>query len=318
LKIVATMPVRNEAWVLGLTLRAALMWCDEVIVLDHASADGTRDVITEVQRSFIGRAAPDRVVFVRWDDSAWDEMAQRQWMLMLARGRGATHIAILDADELVTGNLVSQMRGLVERTPANTILELPQINVRGSISTMHASGVWASCATAVTFQDSPACCWKADGHGYEHHHRAPYGIPERNICRPVSRGNGGLFHLQMLDEKRLRAKQLLYCLNDVRKLRAGIVGPAGNSPEAIRRYYSAAVYGDLLRCDQTDGRKPVGIFETAPVPASWWNPYTHLFPYLHASEEPWQLPESRRIVSEHPGILEGLDTFGLEMACSAS
>jgi glycosyltransferase involved in cell wall biosynthesis len=48
MKIVTIMPVRNEAWCLGLTARAALMWCDELVILDHASTDRTAEIASEI------------------------------------------------------------------------------------------------------------------------------------------------------------------------------------------------------------------------------------------------------------------------------
>ena len=32
MKLVGIMPVRNEDWCLDLTARAALMWCDELVI----------------------------------------------------------------------------------------------------------------------------------------------------------------------------------------------------------------------------------------------------------------------------------------------
>jgi glycosyltransferase involved in cell wall biosynthesis len=296
MKIVATMPVRNEAWVLGLTLRAALMWCDEVIVLDHASTDCSRLIVREA----MAENHDGQVLLIEEPPPAWDEMAHRQLLLDCARARGATHIAILDADELVTGNLLPGIRAYVEATPPGHTLDLPQINLRGAVDRMHTSGIWAQAHTATAFRDRPSYSWQTDK-GYQHHHRSPYGLPGHGY-RPVKREHGGLFHLQMLDERRLRAKQLLYCLNDALNLKRGIVGGKRDTPEKIRAYYSDAVYGgDKL----------------APVPASWWEPYTHLMQHLRPSEEPWQLAECKRIAGEHPGILKGLDTFGLDVAITA-
>jgi hypothetical protein len=39
--------------------------------------------------------------------------------------------------------------------------------------------------------------------------------------------------------------------------------------------------------------------------------------HLRPSVEPWQLAECKRIVGEYPGILKGLDTFGLDVAITA-
>jgi hypothetical protein len=318
MKIVATMPVRNEAWVLGLTLRAALMWCDEVIVLDHASDDDTWRVYNDIlktERCYVG--------FSRVPELAWDEMEHRQSLLEFARGRHATHIAILDADELVTGNLLPGIRAYVEATPPGHTLDLPQINLRGAVDRMHTSGIWAQAHTATAFRDCPSYSWQTDK-GYQHHHRSPYGLPGHGY-RPVKREHGGLFHLQMLDERRLRAKQLLYCLNDALNLKRGIVGGKRDTPEKIRAYYSLAVYGFEPK-HIPPAAPPQSFAECwsranadilAPVPSSWWEPYAHLMQHLRPSVEPWQLAECKRIVGEYPGILKGLDTFGLDVAITA-
>ena len=45
MKLVGLMPVRNEAWCLGFTLRVALRWCDEVVVCDHGCTDESRAIM---------------------------------------------------------------------------------------------------------------------------------------------------------------------------------------------------------------------------------------------------------------------------------
>ena len=269
MKIVAIMPVRNEAWCLGLTARAALMWCDDVIVREQP-------------------AGP------------WNEMEHRQYLLDAARSEGATHIAIIDADELVTGTVLPRMRGLCEALALGWMLELPQINPSGNVDTMIAGGIWNNQNTAMVFRDEPAARWAASGDGYQHHGRAPQGVNWRAL-----RGPAGIMHLQMLNERRLRAKQLLYCLNDTMRW------PGRRTPEQTRLYYSWAVYGwqppQALHGVNTI-KQP-----TAPVPAEWWEPYRELLPNLKPDTEPWQLAECRRIVRENNGIMEGLDDFGVEL-----
>ena len=93
MKLISTMPVRNEAWVVGLSARVALMWCDELVILNHHSTDSTVEIIAELQR-----AEPGRVHLISTPDAQWNEMQHREMMLDLARGKGATHIAIVDAE----------------------------------------------------------------------------------------------------------------------------------------------------------------------------------------------------------------------------
>ena len=96
MRIVSITPARNESWVLGFSLRAALRWVDHAVVLVHASTDGTLDVARAVQVEHVGR-----VTIIEESDPVWREMAQRQRLLDTARACGATHVANIDADEVL-------------------------------------------------------------------------------------------------------------------------------------------------------------------------------------------------------------------------
>src|SRR5437868_14507474 len=103
MKLIGMMPVRNEAWCLGLSARVALMWCDKLVIRVHSSSDGSWEIVNELVFEYPG----GRVRAIQGGESEWDEMAHRQNMLNSARLRGATHLAIIDADEVLTGNLLT-------------------------------------------------------------------------------------------------------------------------------------------------------------------------------------------------------------------
>ena len=103
-------------------------------------------------------------------DAGWDEMAHRQQMLMHARAMGATHIAIVDADEILTGDLVQKygyaeesiIRHAVASVPQNLILRVPLYNLRGSIDRYHANGIWGDRWLGFAFKDAPNLSWAGD------------------------------------------------------------------------------------------------------------------------------------------------------------
>lgn len=320
LKLICTMPVRSEEWIIGLTARAALMWCDELICCDHWSTDRTHEILWQI-RDEVG----PRLTITEWRDEQWTEMAQRQSMLELAREHGATHIVCVDADEVLTANLLPSFLGinmteLVRvNTPRTHVLQLPWIQLRGSIHRMHNTGTWADQQVSVAFQDSPELHWAARD-GYDFHHRHPMGrecIP----YRPLQRSQGGLMHLQMVSERRLRAKQLNYCLQE--KLR----WPGREPVDVVRERYSLAVYGDQRQAangvpnwapiNARAGEVPPKGEPFADVPAEWWSGYEHLLKHLDVESEPWQFAECQRMLRENPGIEEGLDDFGLGLFPSA-
>lgn len=294
MKLVAIMPVRNEDWVLGLSARAILRWADSLIVLDHASTDSTREIILDICREY-----PAQIVVAGDDKPEWREMEHRQALLEMARACEATHIATIDADEVLTANLVPDIRAMFAACPSGATLQLPWQCLRGSIDKVHQSGVWASQFASSGFVDHPAFHWAAQADGYQHHHRHPMGKPLMP-WRPCGFSRGGLMHLQFVDDLRLKAKQYLYCLND--RLRRP---KDRQTAQQVVDYYSPAVYGRW----RGDGY-PCALGD---VPVNWWEGYEDLMPHLHLDRDPWQLTECRRIVRENPGIAVGLDHFGLEL-----
>jgi len=291
-KIVAIMPCRNEGWILGPSLRALLAWADDVIVLNHASTDESARILEEVRDEF-----RDRVFVLYEPDPTWYEMAHRQRLLGVARSRGASHVAIVDADEVLSGNLVNRIRLMIDTAPADTVLQLPWVCLARELGRRYISGIWFDNWVSTAFRDSAAAHWHSRA-GYDFHHRHPMGV-NWQAYRPIAQHEGGLMHLQFVDERRLRAKQALYQLTE--RLR----WPGRETVDAVRERYSPAVY-------QSNPR----MVGTADIPESWWEPYASLKQHLHLGGEPWQEVECRRILDEHPGIESGLDLFGLEAACS--
>ena len=285
MKLVGLMPVRNEEWCLGLTLRAALLWCDEVVVLNHASTDQSEHIIREVINE-----NPTRVYFGECKTSDWEEMRHRQMLLEGARLCDATHIAIVDADEILTGNLLYPT-SIVFNALEGQILQLPGYNLRGGIDKYHSSGIWGNRWFSTAFRDDPRLSWGGD----RFHHREPCGMPLAPY-QPVAQHQGGVMHLWGASERRLRAKSALY------KLTERIRWPEKHIP-AIDGMYSWAIHG-------RPGDTPKE-WQYRAVPAEWWAPYSHLMQHLHVDAEPWQEAECRRIVSEHPEITAGLDLFGV-------
>ena len=197
MRLVGLMPVRNEDWCLGLTLRVALEWCDEVVVLLHACTDRSEAIAYSLAN------ATGRVTVMEEESDLWDEMNHRQAMLLMARmgerpgapaGPSGTHIALIDADEMLTANLRENVRGWVERLNARDLvqrrLELPLYNMRedperhaAAYPRYHANGIWGNRVTTVAFEDSPKLGWAGDFH----HHREPMGAEPRGL---LARGAG--------------------------------------------------------------------------------------------------------------------------------
>ncbi len=314
MNLVGLMPCRNEDWILGLSARVALMWVDTLIIYVHASTDRSWEIACGLVDEYRGR-----VCIMRDDEMIWHEMQQRQRLLQKAREIKATHIAIVDADEVLTGNLLSDTffrnsmnadellklspphspRGENRNSPPgeklesmNEILMLPGYNLRGSIDRYHSSGLWANRWFSVRFKDDPILNWGGD----RFHHREPMGLTLEPY-KPVAQHQGGIMHLWGASWRRLRAKSAHYKL--IERLRW-----PDKPVREIDTMYSWAIHG-RPQSDDVPAK-----WQYRDVPASWWEPYAHLMPHLNLDAEPWQEAEIRRIVAKNPGIEAGLDLFG--------
>lgn len=290
MRLVGCIPVRNEAWVLGLSARVALMWCDALIIFDHASTDATPDIITDLVREY-----PGRVFRYREDCDRWDEMHHRQHMLVMARGAGATHIAIVDADEVLTGNLIASI-GATHSTIhgiagdiKESILQIPGYNLRDSLHRYHSNGIWANRWFSVAFPDNKILHWNGD----KFHNREPMGM-RLQPYRPIAQGQGGVLHLWGASERRLRAKHALYAITE--RLRW-----PGKGLQQINEMYG--LHAQPLPHEAR--------WKFAEVPAEWWAPYADLMKYLDLDAEPWQEQYCRDLIAKHGAeTFAGLDLYG--------
>jgi hypothetical protein len=296
MRLIGMMCCRNEDWVLELSARAALMWCDEIVILNHASTDQTEKIILKLIIEFGYRVWAQRV------EGDWKEMQHRQQLLESARwnkpmGSGnATHMAIIDADEVLTGNLLGSIRTHIESMPRGWILQLPGYNLRGSLDRYHANGIWGQRWFSTAFKDDACLGWSGD----RFHQREPGGGIVRQ-SRPIMQGQGGIMHLWGASERRLRAKHALY------KMTETLRWPAKSRAEINTLYNLAFIPSANREFDQN--------WRYAEVPAEWWEPYADLRSSVKLDSIPWQEEMCRTLHMEHGAErFSGLDLFGVVAA----
>lgn len=312
MKIVGLMACRNEDWCLGLTARAALMWLDGLVLLLHRCEDGSTRIAAELN------CETEKPVCINVSQTEqWEEMKHRQMMLECAREhQDATHIVYIDADEILTADLLDtqpgasgqRIRALINMLPPNSILQIPWLQLRGSIGQVHVRGVWADHQNAdLAFRDDPALYWSSDGRGgYDFHHRKPMGKTLVPWAPLGARRDSGLMHLQMVNGRRLRAKQALYKMTEVLRW-------PGREPIAmVNERYNLAVYGQYKTPKADDLKRSLDATLTAAPLDRWWKAYSHLMHHLKPHTAPWQEAEVLRLLEEHgPQKFAGLDLFGL-------
>lgn len=288
MKLIGLMLVRNEEWILGCSLRAALKWCDSVVVLDHASTDKTPEIVEQVAQE-VGQ---DRIKTSYWHDGTqWSEMEQREFLLFLGREDGGTHFALIDADEILTANHLGAIRGWVETLQPGYILELPMIAVwDGLMHYRDDSSIWSHTRLSVAFADKPGMGWKPRGdEAYQHHNRTPHGM--LGCGMPIAAQTyqaGGVMHLQWADWDRVVAKHRRY------KLLERVRWPQYSIREIDDRY-NMAVYERAVK--------------RSAIPMSWWTDY--LWNLISLKGPYWFDDDSARMWdTKGADYFKGLNLFG--------
>lgn len=282
MNLIATIPARNEGWCIGLSSRAALMYCDSIVILDHASEDDTVEIVIGLMEE-----SPGRVHLLSEPDPAWNEMNHRQRLLEYARGLGATHIAVVDADEVLCGDMLPNIRMKIDTLRPGRFLSTKMRNLHRSISQYRSddSPFGSRAGTMLAFADSPQLGWSAKN-GYQHHQRSPHGSTPGPMVEA-----SGIMHLQFASWRRLLAKHAAYKVMERLKY-------PNKSVAEIDQMYSMAPDESGL--------------ELSDVPAPWWAPYAGFMKYLDLDREPWQESKVRAAVEESSlGQFDSMNLFGI-------
>jgi len=281
MKITGLLPVRNEEWIIGFSLRAHLMWMDDLIVLNHASTDRTKDILEQI-RSEVGN---DRLMIVDHPDPVWRDTTQRQMLLELGRQQGGEYFALFDADEVLTGNLLPQIRSIVNSLKPAECVTIPWIPIWKAISQYRTHHVTEG--ATIAFCDAPLLHWRSE-QGYDQHRRHPY----ESVHVPQPKVSGGGMHFQFADWPRVVAKHALYVMVETVRF------PNRRTPAQLNEQYGATI----------DDRGS----EVAPTPFEWFAPYGEILKHLQLGLEPWHVAECRRLWELHgPKKFQGLNLYGV-------
>lgn len=287
MNLVGLMHVRDEQWVLGASLRAALMFVDRVVVLDHDSTDSTPAIIDQVSAEF-----PGRVSRSGWQGQHYNEAAMRQRTLEEGRRIGGSHFFWIDADEIICHHLIRPLRSVIADLNPGQTLELPWLAMWESLDCFRDDeSVWTNNFKAFAFADHPDINYRSyqDGYDMHQHARDTKGDP----VRPLSdQSSGGVMHLQFANRRRLIAKHAWYKMSETVRF------PGRNPASEIDQRYNEAVDGSGLRLRS--------------APALWWQGYASLRESIWFDDPPWHETEVLNFWRTHgPAAFEGLELWGL-------
>jgi hypothetical protein len=119
---------------------------------------------------------------------------------------------MIDADELLTANLLPSIRGMVEGMTPGNVLAVPQVPMWRTFLTRRSDDCWWTRAhQSLVFCDTGEAWWGPDGRGYHHHARVPKGMqPDTQV-----KVWGGVMHFQWADWDRLVWKHRWYKMHEV-------------------------------------------------------------------------------------------------------
>jgi glycosyltransferase involved in cell wall biosynthesis len=128
-KIVALMPVRNEARTIEQILRAIACYSDSMVILDDASDDNTLEILHNLAGELTIEKIIEKKTWVR------DEKADRQALLDAGRAVGGTHFIVLDADQMFSADCLRNgwLRNRILCLEPGQVLCAPILNIWGSI-----------------------------------------------------------------------------------------------------------------------------------------------------------------------------------------
>lgn len=289
-KLVALLATRDEDWVLGLSLRVSLSYCNAVVVTDHGSTDRTAQIVCDAQAEF-----PNCLIDVRRvENGEWREADVRQEMLERGRRLGATHFVIVDADEVPTGNLLPQLRSLALGADSGWCATLPMIAPYHSPAVYRWDGPWGEqSAIPWAFGDSAELSWKSSN-TYQLHRRSPSNANDQGLL-VSGKGRGGLFHLQFISKNRLQSKAAWY------KMIETVSYPGKRTAADLNQMY------DWTLREESTARIYV-------VPQTWWAPYQERgwLQYLEPEARAWQFHEVRKLAAQHGRErFSGLELYGI-------
>lgn len=243
-RIIAMMPVRNEAWILERTLRTLSTFCDVILVADQRSTDGTSELLR--------RYAPKVVVI---DNPSNIHSTQVRWRLLDAAREyaGENFLIFTDADEILSANILDDkiLANLVSLQPGTSIL-LELVNLwRNPKMWRNDNSVWTGRYMEIGFRDDRCVKYGPVTKANDHNLRIPF-------CKQIERIDTiKLLHFQFVLFERMLCKQRYYRT-------AEAVTLSSNQGEEINHYYCLTrdernLHLDPILAEWTTGWTEIGI-----------------------------------------------------------
>jgi FkbM family methyltransferase len=258
-KIVGLVPARNERHLISQCLRALSLFTDAIVYLDDASTDETVQIVESLRNE----CNIERII--RKNEWLRDEPGDRNLMLQAGREIGGTHFIVLDADEMLSSNLLdnANLTEAIRKLQPGDRLALNWIQLWRSIDEYRFdNSVWTWNYKEIIFCDDARCSYSSE---FIHTPRVPDNLTGRGF--KLEGYFAGLLHFQFVNWRNLLIKQAWYrCLERIRE--------PNKSVEEINQRYAPSI-------DETG----LGL---KPSPRNWFYGYPFFDRTVFDLPEKWR------------------------------
>lgn len=207
---IVLIPVKDEAWVLELSLACHSLWADKIIVADQNSSDNSREICGKFPK----------VILIENNDKNFNEADRRQILLNEARKQSSEALIFaLDADEIVSADILKPeiIKAIEENAKKGLSISFSWIQILEGLQDYDASCLKKENKCFVYRDDKKSNFQK----GFIHLSR----VPEERLKNKIILRQPVILHLQKCDRERFAAKQRYY--NLIEKI-------SGKSPYSLK------------------------------------------------------------------------------------
>mgnify|MGYP001190507517 CR=1 FL=1 len=203
MKKIIVMPIKNEDWILELSLRCASLWADHIIVADQNSTDKTAEICQKFEK----------VIYIKNFREELDQSYARQLLLDKTRELfGNDNIILaLDADEIISANVLHNVdfENIINNLTPGQSLVLQWIMLFGGLDyyIIDNQSVWGNNYKHFLFRDNGK-------YNFSDKKTSEPRMPEEYIKNSIQCEEIKILHFHFLDLERMLSKQRRYRISD--------------------------------------------------------------------------------------------------------
>ncbi len=264
--IVGVVATRNGSLLIEACLRGMAPYTDAIVVLDDVSQDNTVEIVEHLAQELPIARIIKKTVWIR------DERADKWMLLKAARELGATHVIMLDDDEILSANCATDnwLKKEIAAMKPGQIMTFPMVNLWDSTEWYRDDALcsphsWKWGSITAVFCDDGACNYDTNPawgpSGSMHISRAPANRKRGDYPDTIKRFDITyvLLHFKSVYLEDIRIKKAWYLMLEFLKLQE----EKKNTQADIKKlndFYDKEFAGMLATNDN---------IHCAPVPAAW-------------------------------------------------